>query len=349
MPFPTYNLRGPSYEIGYTHGKVACGQIQRSIQTYKAMFHDFAGLSWDEALRCSREYLPSIKAYAPDLIEEMQGIADGAKLQFNEILALNCRSELALNNASGGCTSLAFVDAERVFLAQNWDWKATQSEAVIVLVIEGDNKPKITMITEAGIVGKIGFNSYALGVCLNALVSTGAKPGVPLHIVLRRILESKNLGDAVKAVDIANIASAANFLIASGEGEALNIEATPNGYQVLARDNHFICHTNHFLSPLFATEDLGKSLLPDTFVRLSRVTSLIRAVGKIKTPQQIQAILSDHLNFPNSICRHEDGNDSVGKRMATVFSVIMDLQNKKFLYCKGKPCGSEFEEIKAKI
>ena len=84
------------------------------------------------------------------------------------------------------------------------------------------------MLTEAGIVGKLGFNSAGLGVCLNAIVTDRLNPdGTPLHVVLRGILDSRTLGDAITAAGRADIACSANFLVAQHGNGAVDIEAVP--------------------------------------------------------------------------------------------------------------------------
>jgi len=343
--FPILELKGTPFEKGYEHGLKAAAQIEISIDTYKDMFNEFASLSWEEALIKAMDYLPYIESYAFELVEEMKGIADGAGKTFAEILALNVRSELVLNNNKDGCTSIFSLDDKSVYLGQNWDWKKNQKEALVVLKILDAEKPNILMITEGGIVGKLGLNERGLGVCMNALASSGSGLGVPVHIILRQILESLNLGDAVEVVDKAKIAAAANYLIASGEGEGVDIEASPLNYHVLIRDKNYMTHTNHFISPLLANFDLGKSLFPDTFVRLSRANSLMREESQVSTFSKLQTIFKDHMNYPDAICRHEDTNDPQSKRMETIFSLIMDLKKQHMYISRGQPCINEYHKI----
>ncbi len=58
----------------------------------------------------------------------------------------------------------------------------------------GEDKHSILMMTEPGIIGKIGFNSCGLGVTLNFLERTNfVKTGVPVHILLRAALDCKSV------------------------------------------------------------------------------------------------------------------------------------------------------------
>ena len=56
-----------------------------------------------------------------------------------------------------------------------------------------------TTFTEAGILGKIGLNNHGVGVCINILGSSsdGGLGGIPIHILLRLLLQScQSLEDA---------------------------------------------------------------------------------------------------------------------------------------------------------
>ena len=71
------------------------------------------------------------------------------------------------------------------------------------------------MITEAGIIGKIGFNSDGVGVCFNAIRAKGVdRSRIPVHLGLRLILESSSAEQAVQSREEGGMAAAAHILIA---------------------------------------------------------------------------------------------------------------------------------------
>src|SRR5699024_774280 len=150
-------------------------------------------------------------------IKEMEGLADGAGVRFEDILTLNARSEIALVNLSDGCTSFSLTKPKtnKTWLAQNWDWKRQQIDALVHLEIRQNDLPIIQMITEAGIIGKIGCNSAGIGVCLNAIVANVWEAKIPIHLGLRSILESESIEDAISRINNNQMASSAHFLISS--------------------------------------------------------------------------------------------------------------------------------------
>ena len=60
---------------------------------------------------------------------------------------------------------------------------------------------------------------------------------------------------------------------------------------------------------------------------------------------QIQDILKDHENEPQSLCRHGDDTLSVSQQTITKTAMIMDLSEKKIWVTNGQPCKAEFEEF----
>jgi isopenicillin-N N-acyltransferase-like protein len=51
----------------------------------------------------------------------MRGIADGAKRDLLDIVALNVRTEINFGLFSDGCTALAWHTGDHAWLGQNWD------------------------------------------------------------------------------------------------------------------------------------------------------------------------------------------------------------------------------------
>ena len=349
--FPVYRIEGDSaFRRGAEHGEQAREQIGATVETYEQIFRDFVGLDWTEAKQIGMAYAPRIREYAADLAEEIRGVAAGSGFDEGDILALNARSEIALSaRFVDGCTSVAaFGRATRdstTVLCQNWDWRPSLRDSMVVLLVEQPGKPSLTMLTEAGIIGKLGFNSAGLGVCLNALVTDRVdEDGTPLHVVLRSILDSWTLGDAIGAVARARIACAANFLVAQHGNGAVDIEAVPDALDVLLPECDTLVHTNHVLSPrLSGVRCLGALAFPDSYVRLARVRRLVEEQhGRIDL-DTARAILRDHANAPDSICRHLDEVvDPEGRRIHSVFSLVMDLEEGRFELTDGPPCSSEF-------
>jgi len=113
------------------------------------MFQYTSKLSWPDVRQVAKEFQPHLKKLVPHLYAEMEGIAQGAELDILDIVALNCRSEIALGKFSDGCTTLSWKkdDNARV-LSQNWDWSQSVKKNLAMISIEQTGKPTIYMVTE---------------------------------------------------------------------------------------------------------------------------------------------------------------------------------------------------------
>lgn len=329
-------LTGSPYQIGRGHGEQGRKEIYRSLETYEALFRGYTGLAWKEVSEKAMLHHDAIAAFRPAYLEEMQGIADGAGVQFEDIMTLNARSEIALTSTLDGCTSFAVQDGNKMWLGQNWDWKGSQIDSLLDVMIEQEGKPSIRMITEGGIIGKIGMNSAGIGVCLNALLTRTWQPKIPIHLSLRAVLESNSFEEAVAVVD-GNVASPAHFLIAAREGKMAGLEVSPIQTAMIGPEDSMVVHTNHICHAQLqeVVEDFP---IVDSIPRLQRMKTLMSGIKKDVEQEELFSILSDHQGYPDSICRHVNHSNPVHTQMETVFSIVMGLTDGTFEYRIGHPC-----------
>lgn len=346
--YPKYYLQGSPHEIGLQHGQKAKALVNKCIDNYRLIFQVIGNASWNEITGEARKYLPAVEKHFPELVEEMQGVAEGAEVDFASIMAINARSELLFSKkmlSQDGCTSYGIAPAKgggSTIIGQNWDFPEPTKEPLILLEIEQKQKPKILMITEAGIVGKIGLNSAGVGICMNALMTDRTIYGTPLHIAMRGVLDSATLNDALDKTATCNVASAINFVLADHVVGPVNMEIIPEDYELTFPENDFVVHTNHLSSGrlLNKTVDLNRTLMLDTFIRRNRAKKLLseRDVFDIMA---LKGIHDDHLNYPRSICRHLKPGDPT--MIVSGFAVIMDLKNLVMHITAGQPCEHELE------
>jgi isopenicillin-N N-acyltransferase-like protein len=77
-------------------------------------------------------------------------------------------------------------------------------------------------------------------------------------------------------------------------------------------------------------------------VRLNRTRHLITARRAPLDRAAIQAILADHMNYPQSICNHIVEDDTPLDRQQTIASLIIDLSARTMHVSWGTPCSNEF-------
>jgi isopenicillin-N N-acyltransferase-like protein len=78
MPIPLIEVSGPPRERGRAYGEAARAEIAMSLAYYREAFAVSPGLAWPEVCGRARAWRGIVEAAAPHLVEEMDGIAEGA-------------------------------------------------------------------------------------------------------------------------------------------------------------------------------------------------------------------------------------------------------------------------------
>ena len=362
--YPRVVVAGAPRELGRQYGRAAAGRIGRSIEAYAAVFEFYAHMTWAEARRKAQAFVPAISAYDGRCLTQLDGMAEGAGLEFEDLLALNLRSEVMFggtlhgagpaHRAPGECTAVvALPEATadgHTLLAQNWDWLVHTRETEIVLEAHPDDGPAYVTVVEAGLLAKTGMNANGVGVVTNTMVSDldAGEPGVPYHVILHSLLGSENVSDALSRLYAATRCSSANYLVASGDGLAANAECLPGGPERVLVDlpeDGLLVHANHFVSPRFSNVDVGLPTMPDSLFRRSRLATLLRLSEGPVTRARLEASFVDHAGHPFGVCSHEDTRVVVVDQYATIASLMMDLTERRMWLASGNPCAAPYVEL----
>jgi isopenicillin-N N-acyltransferase like protein len=334
--FPFVEVSGTPRNAGLQYGRKAAGRIHRSIEIYRRLFAD-KGADWELARAAAPRFAARIEQAYPRIAAEMQAIAEGAEVPFEDIVAINARTEL-LHGCFGkaredaddidGCTGAAVLPGTtregHMIHAQNWDWRDECVESSIVLKVVPDTGPSMLVFGEAGVMASVGLNNAGLAVTSNHLESDrdGKHEGIPNSIVRRQVLAQCTLGPAIETVLKAERSSSINFLISHREGEAIDLEATPEDVFWVTPEDDLLVHANHFVSSpaRTAVRDVGLLTSADSLYRDSRVRRYLnRHRGRV-TLSTIQAAFQDRFGAPRAVCR----SPIPGKSSATIATIIMD-------------------------
>lgn len=346
--YPTIELKGDAKTRGKIYGEKAKGAIERNIAFYSKFFEISAGISWQKAQELSKRFLPVIEKYSPEAIEEMQGVAEGSGREFGEILTLNCRSEVLF--AKADACSCVMIPAEKglggdVYMGQTWDWLSSAVGNSVVLKIFKENSPTILMVCEAGLIGGKGLNSEGLGICLNATSVGKGRVGMPLHLLMRNVLEAGLPSEAIKAVSAVPRAGSGTFNIATRNNYEMIIEFSPDNFDVIMSAGEPLIHTNHYLSPLFREKDAAKHFIPSTFTRFNTMKKYLKAHQEKMGEKELFALLSNHDNYPESICYHADPRLS-GDRYLSVYAMVMNVNQGILWISDGYACDGKVSEYR---
>ncbi|KAI6090975.1 acyl-coenzyme A:6-aminopenicillanic acid acyl-transferase-domain-containing protein [Hypoxylon rubiginosum] len=334
---PEITCAGSPRQIGLDHGKAVRDRVLSNIETYAIFFQECAHIDWAESRRLASKHLPAIKAHAPHLVEEMRGIAEGASVDFEDILTLNVRSEISLTHSveADGCTTLVQIRDDKVFIAQNWDWVPESGQSTVLMDIKPHDKPCIRMLAEAGIVGKFGMNSAGLSICMNAIKCTTVEYSkLPVHIAMRKVLECSSFGEARSMLDTMGLASCVNLAVADRSGAAATIECTPAGNALIQLEDGTVCHTNHLYAPNIPPT-IRDTPSKNSFHRLERMRTLSK--GQSPSFDNIRKWLSDEDGAPGSIDRRKPPGSVGTARLETLATIIIDVKAIAMQVSFGRP------------
>ena len=345
---------GPPRELGRQLGEAAREEVRGFAAIALERVNKTVKISRENALDIGHKSEAYVAAYAPDMLAELRGISESSGVNFDDLMLLQIRNQLRPKE-DAGCTSFAVApqrNAEgRAIVGQNWDNDPALDPFTIVLTRRPENKPALMNITQAGLIAYIGLNDAGIGICMNTLPAPSRLLGVPHYFTVREIYEKTTLDDAIQAVRRAERAIPANIILATPEGLA-DLEVTIDDVHVL-RDDELVVHTNHCLHPDLVPINQDFPDLIESTPRKHRIEKLLGPVSKMGAShsdavprplsiEQLQAALSDHDNYPYSICRHANEHPETGF-WVSVFSVVVEADQGRMHISRGNPCENPYE------
>ena len=357
MDIPEITLSGSPFEKGCAHGSLCRDRVMRSLETYRRKFAGKgpAPFSWEDARGAARRFAPALSgAFAP-YAEEMRGIAAGAGIDFEDVLALNLRSEILYSGLApdaapppAECTAFAALlpatAGGAVLAGQTWDYARAQREATFLARFPAeDGRPAMLMPLEAGMVGGKGVSAAGVCLTLNALWTPREGEGIPLHVRMRRILEAPTAAEARRRAAEGPIAGPACLAVTGADGLCAAFELDPAGAEELRPEAGVFVHTNHYVSPRYRSGTPGGSTVP----RLERLASLLRSKPGICLADA-ESFLRDHENGARSICVHpapDTPPERLGEAGSTNYAFVADLTARRFRFVMGNPCEGEFRDV----
>ena len=173
------------YDRGFQHGKALEFVINKALRNFNEWLRDNAEIKEPDKMiqefAKNTGHINTVKELLPDLYQEMQGIADGANVDFNELFLYQSFDELflflmksgALKEADGHCTTTGVYGRKDLpnYVTHNNDIPTYHEGAVTVLKITYPNSDLVILQqTFAGQIGQNGVNNYGVGVGMNTIL-----------------------------------------------------------------------------------------------------------------------------------------------------------------------------------
>jgi isopenicillin-N N-acyltransferase-like protein len=345
-------LAGSPRERGRAHGETLRGEIRELHGAFVGLMaapeEGAPPIPEAEMVAYARRHEPFVAVAAPDLLEEMRGIAEGAGLPFDAILVLTCVAEIrrlrvpAVRSAlaTRGCTLFA-VQGGEVLIGQTYDIEPLWTPILFRIAGHGE-EPDQLVVGHAGIMAEFGLNAAGIAFAGSAILVADQRPGVPAPVIARMILESRRLAQAAEAVTETARTVGIHYLIASPFG-VIDLETSATRHAISYLQEPAFASANHIRSPALADLALG-TWGASTYVRKGRMRRLLVEAGPSPTPEALQRCLADHADFPVGICNHVAPGLSACESRAAMVARPADAT---LWVADGPPCSHPFGEFKA--
>lgn len=337
-PIPLVEARGTHREVGRQIGEQCKPHIVNLLSHLRGDLP--SNVTWEAMRDQSKVYLEYSRAVYPRYVEELEGIAEGAGVSFDEVFLSMCEELWEPALWGKGCTDMAArgratLDGSTLIAHTN-DLSAEFETGLVILKVQAGDEPEFLAVSPGGIGISAGFSAARISLTGNQLDSNDVRPGVPRLLMVRAILGSRTLSEAMSHCLLPERASNYNNVIADGSGEVYSMEGSATDCEAIYIKEDVMAHANHYVSPAMRRFELDRSAIASSVIRYNRAEYLLREnFGKL-TPELFKKLLADHAGYPTSICSHS--------RSVTVFSIIIQLETLRAWIGRGFACETEYVE-----
>lgn len=338
-PVPMVRAAGTHAEVGWQIGAACALSLRRAIAVTQADLP--AGTRWEDLRQQAIPYLEATERALPWVVAEIRGAAEGAGVDFMDLFVLSCEELLHQPPIpEGRCTDFAVapdISANgHVLLGHNNDLMASAEPDVTVVEWAVEDQPRFISVGVAGLFISIGFNAAGISLTGNELHPNDERPGVPRLLIVREILAARSFDEALKAALRPDRASSYNNLIASDDGRVVNVEGSATDYALIPAQDGWTVHSNHYVSEKMQRYERYPQYTPYSVSRYRRGCELMQQRNGPVIDQMLRDFLADHATRPRAICFH-------ARDRKTVFSALIDLNERRMDLALGNPCASEYE------
>jgi isopenicillin-N N-acyltransferase like protein len=305
--------------------------------------------SREEQLRLAAGFRAFTEPRLPWLIERLDACAEAAgvdPLAFFattvEELWYDPRTPLTQGRCSDLVAGPAATADGHLLVGHTNDLRPEAEDELAALEIAVDGDPAVLQL--GGIPWlSVGWNDAGLSLTGNELSPNDERVGISRSHQVLEMIRARTLDAMVAASLRPDRASSYNNVLASADGEVVNVEGSATDAELTGLDpDAHLAHTNHYACDRMLPFEGDPGYAVRSGRRLARARELLHAQppGSI-TPESMRTMLSDHAGRPDAICRHPDADHPDVK---TVFWCVADLTEGRVTFGRGNPCDSEAQE-----
>ena len=329
---PVIVCSGTPREMGRQYGEQAADMIRHNLEQF--------------AIRRDRSMLDAmqktLQEYAPAVLEELQGMAEGSGVEFELLLSYN-HWELNSDDQDR-CTVFAVQSEDAgLLIAKNNDSGAEEDSRFLIRKGQCGSGLPFMQLTYAGFLSGLDMVNAA-GLCNthgsvgSCFARTGNRLDIRLH--LYQLLQSCRCVDELisKLRSIPLTGKGFSIAVGDAEGNSVLLDAAVPFIAERSRNRQFAYSTNLYEYPGLENADMRPASGRNICLWRNGYLKWVENQNPPRTLAQLQKLAASH--EPWAPCRHGGI-----QRSTTDWSVIFQPQQGKVLVAHGHPCEKPYQEI----
>lgn len=318
-------LKGSYYEMGFKYGS--------SLRKAGFRLPVIREKKLSLGLKCKDE----VEVFFPEILEEIQGVADACKLDYDQLASFI----FTIGLEEPKCSCLSITDGEKVFLARNYDMYYSFKDFLESYLTMPEKGYWSVGHTDIFVGRDDGVNEKGLGVAISGIKAYFG-PGIGFPIAVRYILDKcATVEEGIQFLTEIPHSCTMSYLLADSSGEMVVVEASPQRTVVRTPgEEGFIVSTNHFVHPEMHDINIFRQQKqlepPDSRIRYNTIVRMLKNRSGELNEELLKLILSDHRGL---VCSHRESI-----KLGTLWSIIANLTDLRILRAEGHPCRAKYRE-----
>jgi isopenicillin-N N-acyltransferase-like protein len=343
--FREVSASGDHFKVGESLGRQCKDIALKMEKRFKEHVNATPGADLKTAVAYARRSLPLSREFYPGYVEELEGYAKGTGIPFETVYAMTCDFP---ETRGRGCTDIAvnseWTKDDCVYAAHNEDVGPAQMEEIVIARVKPSDEPGYIGMNYGGIWPTEGINAAGISLTGNALVPNDTRLGIPKEFPVRKVLGETGIYQALMASMPEGRGHSFNNIVCDQNGEIYSMEGSATAFDAIYAEHGWLVHTNHYLSPKMWKYEANLHTRFSSIVRYNRAVRLFKKeLGKVEV-STFHKVLSDHVGYPESICRHADPKLPPDEQTQSIFSIVCNLTEKSLWVCHGNPCKGTYKK-----
>ncbi|MFA5608816.1 MAG: C45 family peptidase [Alcaligenes sp.] len=317
-------LSGGPKEIGHSLGRFGASAVHAYLLNSTA----WQGIMQSKGTAVASQLAQYTERYFPRIWTELQGLALGLELPFEDVFLWNCRGDLWAM-APDGCTTVQMPDQGEPRLVHNEDGDpGLAGYCGVAKFIPDSGMSFVSFLYPASLPGhSFAVTQAGLAMTVNNVRARHVAPGVPRMVLTRAMLDQPDLDQAVSILQDHPRSGAFHLSLAQrGDPRLLSVEFSAQAVSVQTIEQNRL-HANHAVHE--AMQGFEQRLTRSSELRQERGDELLAQAGAKLDPLKVLAD-QHHARFPIWRCDPDDSDRE--NTLATVDIQVGSLSLKWQVY-----------------